>query len=106
MCIPLGNGRAGSRVWLEFKEQGAKVERGQIIYTLNGGEKGEEWFRCKAFVKGNRLHAELPERTTHYFFNLIDENNFLVSYPEPLDMLGAAKTKPKRLYSLRALFTD
>ena len=106
VCIPLGNGRAGSRVWLEFKEQGAKVERGQIIYTLNGGEKGEEWFRCKAFVQGNRLHAELPERTTHYFFNLIDENNFLVSYPEPVAMLEAAKTKPKRLYSPRALLAD
>ena len=76
VCKPLGNGRKGSRVWAKFEEQGAKVITGQLLYTLNGGEKSEEWYRVPAKVKGNRLEAELPKGATHYVFNLIDENNF------------------------------
>jgi len=35
-------------------------------------------------------------------FNLIDENNFLVSYPQMVDMLTAGSRKPKGAYSLEA----
>jgi hypothetical protein len=39
----------------------------------------------------------LPEGTTHYVFNLIDENNFLVSYP---DMVKPSRAKPASLKAL------
>ena len=106
VCKPLGNGRKGSRVWAKFEEQGAKVITGQLLYTLNGGEKSEEWYRVPAKVKGNRLEAELPKEATHYVFNLIDENNFLVSYPQMVDMLTAGSRKPKGTYSLEAFAVE
>ena len=102
VCKPLENGRKGNTVWAKFEEQGAKVTTGQLLYTLNGGEKSEEWYRVPAKVKGNRLEAELPKGATHYVFNLIDENNFLVSYPQMVDMLTAGSRKPKGAYSLEA----
>jgi len=43
----------------------------------------------------------LPQGTTHYVFNLIDQNNFLVSYPDLPDSETAAKDKIK--YSKLAL---
>jgi len=44
------------------------------------------------------LTAELPEGTTHYLFNLIDENNFLLSYPE-LDDTDTARKKKRKFSS-------
>jgi arylsulfatase A-like enzyme len=102
VCKPLENGRKGKTVWAKFEEQGAKVTTGQLLYTLNGGEKSEEWYRAPAKVKGNRLEAKLPKGATHYVFNLIDENNFLVSYPQMVDMLTAGSRKPKGTYSIEA----
>ncbi|WP_425607105.1 sulfatase [Coraliomargarita algicola] len=73
----------GNRVAAQFEEHGAKVVHADLIYTLNGGDRYEEWFRAPATVNANGwVTAELPEGTTHYIFNLIDENNFLVSYPD------------------------
>ena len=65
-----------------FQKNGAKVVRANLIYTLNGGEKHEEWFRLQADLNGGTVSVDLPAGTTHYYFNLIDENRFLVSYPE------------------------
>jgi len=31
---------------------------------------------------GTTASVDLPAGTTHYYFNLIDENQFLVSYPK------------------------
>jgi len=75
----------GDAVELVYEENGAKVAQAQLIYTVNGGEKGfhEEWFYAPAtVVPGNKVSATLPAGTTHYVVNLIDENNFLVSYPD------------------------
>jgi len=56
-----------------------------LIYTLGGGQRDEEWFRASATLQpGDDVTAELPSGTTHYFLNLIDENQFLRSYPEPV----------------------
>jgi uncharacterized sulfatase len=88
----------GSRVTCRYKENGAKVRRANLIYTLNGGERAEEWFRMSAeLVPGGKITAVLPEGTTHYVFNLIDENNFLVSYP---DMVKPSRAKPASLKAL------
>ena len=94
------NTRNGNTVSFSFKENGAKVVKANLIYTLNGGEKDEEWFRESAVIKSNTMvEAVLPKGTTHYIVNLIDENDFLVSFPE---MLGS-KEKKKAKYSEKAL---
>ena len=57
--------------------------RANLIYTTNGGDYYEEWFREPAsLLPGLKISAQLPKGTTHYLINLIDENNFLVSYPK------------------------
>ena len=57
--------------------------RANLLYTTNGGDKSEEWFRAPAsLAPGNKVTVALPEGTSHYLINLIDENNFLVSYPD------------------------
>ena len=96
-------GQKENEVWAEFKENGSKVKKAQILYTLNGGERSEEWYVGQALVSGNKVTAKLPKESTHYFFNLVDEKNFLVSFPVPMDMLSASKTRPKGLYSQDAL---
>ena len=73
----------GNAVEFSYQENGAKVVRADLIYTLNGGTRYEEWFRTPATVLfGKKVSADLPEGTTHYYINLIDENNFMRSYPE------------------------
>ena len=104
VCVGVANGmdRESNSVWAQFKGRGSKVVKGQLVYTLNGGEKSEEWYVKKALIKGNRLVAKLPSNTTHYVFNFVDEHNFLVSYPEMPDLLEAGKQKGKGPYSSSA----
>lgn len=72
----------GDTVRVEYKERGAKVERAHLIYTLNAGDKYEEWFRVTMKLTGKDSHTgQLPKGATHFFINLIDENQFLVSHP-------------------------
>ncbi|MGJ8653101.1 MAG: sulfatase [Opitutaceae bacterium] len=83
VCTVLSHKTKGHSVIFVFKENGAKVVRADLIYTLNGGDKHEEWFRAPVTLTSNSTASvELPAGTTHYYLNLIDENNFLVSYPE------------------------
>ena len=85
-------------VQLRFKERGAKVTRAQVIYSLNGESSDSEWFPIPANVvrttdKGTSIvEAILPLGTTHYVFNIIDENRFMVSYPmiDREDLAGTA----------------
>lgn len=78
----LSHERNGNSVEYRYQENGAKLARAQLMYTFNGGDSDEEWFRIPADVlPGNLVTATLPKGTTHYLINLIDENNFLVSYP-------------------------
>lgn len=104
VCVGVANGmdREGNSVWAQFKGRGSKVVKGQLLYTLNGGEKSEEWYVKKALIKGNLLVAKLPSNATHYVFNFVDEHNFLVSYPEMPDLLEAGKQKGKGPYSSSA----
>jgi uncharacterized sulfatase len=92
--------KRGLTVEFAYQEKGARVVCADLLYTLNGGERDEEWFRIPATVlSGMKVSARLPDGTTHYVINLIDENNFLVSYPSMIDMVAAQKEK----YSKRAL---
>lgn len=94
VCTVTSGKQVGDSVEFSYRENGAKVLRANLIYTLNGGARDEEWFRTPAkLLSGNKVSAKLPEGTTHVFINLIDKNNFLVSYPEPVDMLTRKKTR-------------
>jgi arylsulfatase A-like enzyme len=74
------------RAEFTYRENGAPVVRASLIYTKNGGQPHEEWFREPAnLLSNNKISAELPPGTTHYVINLIDQNNYLVSYPEITD---------------------
>ncbi|MGJ8649648.1 MAG: sulfatase [Opitutaceae bacterium] len=84
-----------SEVVVKFKNNGAGLSHANLIYTLNGGEKYEEWFRLPNLsTSGDTVTAKLPQGTTHFFINLIDTNNFLVSYPELTAEMKLGKNKP------------
>ena len=75
--------REEQSVEFAYQVNGAKVVHADLIYTLNGGDRYEEWFRMPASLTGSgRVTAQLPKGTTHYYLNLVDENQFLRSYPE------------------------
>jgi len=96
------NTKDGNKVTFVYAENGAKVVKANLLYTLNGGDKEEEWFRISADLSTNNTAvATLPAGTTHYLINLIDEHNFLVSYPEMKDSKAMKKSKGK--YSAEAL---
>ena len=83
ICTVQSHERNGQNVKITFRENGASVKRADLIYTLNGGQRYEEWHRAPATLKdGNVATATLPEGATHYYLNLVDENQFLRSYPE------------------------
>ena len=80
-------------VEFSYKENGSKLVRADLLYTKNGGDKYEEWFRAPATIEaGTKVKANLPQGTTHYLINLIDSNNFLVSYPL-IDQIAITKKK-------------
>lgn len=102
VCTIISHEQHGRNVDFTFKENGAKVVHADLIYTLNGGDRYEEWFRAPAKVlSDSKVSAELPEGTTHYVINLIDENQFLRSYPEMPDENTLNKMKAN--YSASAL---
>jgi hypothetical protein len=79
----LSHTQQGDVVEITYQENGAKVVRADLIYTLNGGDRDEEWLRTLATLSSpGMITAKLPEGATHYYINVIDENNFLVSYPK------------------------
>ncbi len=82
VCKVTEHGKTGNDVWVKYKENGNKVKSAYLLYTLNGGEHYEEWYRDDAILDQDHVaHAALPEGTTHYLFNLVDEYQFMVSYP-------------------------
>ncbi len=90
------------KVTFKYKENGAKVVKANLIYTTNGGHEYEEWFKADAKIEEDfTITAVLPKGTTHYLINLIDEHNFLVSYPE-MPTKKSLRTEKKK-YSKYAL---
>lgn len=69
-----------------YTEKGAEIITANLIYSLNGGDKYEEFFSSEAIISSSdhKIIARLPEGATHVFLNLIDQNNFLVSYPKTM----------------------
>ncbi|WP_139959518.1 sulfatase [Flavicella sediminum] len=83
-----------NEVTFTFKEHGAKIAIANLMYTKNGGHRYEEWFKLQAKINSNgTVTVTLPKGTTHYILNLIDEHNFLVSYPEMPTIKGLRSLK-------------
>ncbi|MDG1357595.1 MAG: sulfatase [Akkermansiaceae bacterium] len=98
VCKVLSHKQSGDSVSFKYRGNGAKVVRANLLYTMNGGDKSEEWFRNPAELTSEGVvTATLPAGTTHYLINLIDENNFLRSYPE------VTRIKDGKDYSKQAL---
>lgn len=76
------HGLDGEEAWLKYKDNGAKVVKAELIYTTNGGVPGEIWFPVTMNLTDDKVSVTLPKGTTHYVFNLIDENNYLIGYPD------------------------
>ena len=54
-----------------------------MIYATDGGTIAEEWFRVPAKIGSEgQVQAAVPAGATHCYLNLVDEKNFLVSYPQ------------------------
>ena len=96
--IALKATQSGDTVQLSYQENGAKVLRADLIYTLNAGHKYEEWFRQSASIdpEGKIVTAQLPKGTTHYFINLIDQNHYLVSHPKIEDRRTRGEKNPSQ----------
>ena len=100
VCIVTEHGKTGNDVWVKYEENGNKVKASYLLYTLNGGEQYEEWYRNDAILDQDHVaHAALPEGTTHYLFNLVDEHQFMVSYPR----MGGKNDYKRGIYSVNAL---
>jgi arylsulfatase A-like enzyme len=85
----------GHTVTATYQENGARVVRADLIYAIaipgKRGEESQEWFRAFAEIDNGQLKGTLPPEATHAFINLIDENHFMVSDPNPAAFpLGAA----------------
>ena len=70
----------GQTVTATFQENGARVVRADAIYTTK--DSPGEWFRVIGTVDNGTAKLTLPPEATQTFINLIDENNFMVSYPQ------------------------
>ena len=76
----------GQTVTANYKENGARVVRADLIYAISApgkrGKASQEWFRAFAEIENGQLKGTLPPEATHTYINLIDENNFMVNYPQ------------------------
>jgi arylsulfatase A-like enzyme len=89
--VVVAHKQQGRKVKVTYKQRGAQVVKASLIYTLDSTHPRAEWMSVPAKLQaGSQIEVTLPPKTTHYFINLIDENNFLVSYP---DLAEAGKQK-------------
>ncbi|MAE40163.1 MAG: N-acetylgalactosamine-6-sulfatase [Psychrobacter sp.] len=69
----------GNTVEVTYRNNGARVVHADLIYSPNDGR---EWLRASGRLDGkDKVIVTLPQGTSHYFINLVDENNFLVIHP-------------------------
>jgi len=79
----IANGQIDDLVWVTYETNKAAVARVELLYTTAGDKADQDWFKTRATItETGRAEVILPAGTTHYVFNLIDENNYLVSYPD------------------------
>ena len=83
----IGHAQEDNRAVVSYENKGTDIRHADLIYTPN---EGREWLRAHGEIGPTEAVFSIPEGTTHYFFNLIDENNFLTVYPS-LDDATLAK---------------
>lgn len=78
VCKVTDSGHDGKQVWTTYEEQGNNVTSAYLLYTLDGGQHEEEWYRQDVSVGSDGVvRINLPEGTTHYLFNFVDEHQFM-----------------------------
>lgn len=77
----IGHKQDGNMIVVSYRKNGADVTYADLIYTPN---EGREWLLASGEISPDEVIYKLPLGTTHYFINLVDENNFLTIYP-PID---------------------
>lgn len=106
ICRVINHEQRGREVYFAYEENGASVKNVDLIYTLNGGDRYEEWYRKEAQILSiGQGRAELPKGTTHFVLNLIDENQFLVSYPD-LEPIARSSQKTDKYSSMAIQVQD
>ena len=74
-------GSENAQAWVEYQSTTA-VQSAQLLYTTQSGKwQDREWKSIPADIVENtrRVTARLPEQTTAYFFNIIDQRKLIVS---------------------------
>jgi hypothetical protein len=77
----LSQGHENAQAWAGYQST-TPVQSAQLLYTTQAGKwQDREWKSIPADLdeKTKRVSACLPEQTTAYFFNLIDQRNLIVS---------------------------
>ncbi len=100
----LSHKQTGRHLTVSYENRGVQVVHADLIYTLNGGRKDEQWRRADMRIESDgKAAVPLPEGTTHYFINLVDQNGFLVVYPK----IDAPNLQQQGLpFSATAIFAD
>jgi cephalosporin-C deacetylase-like acetyl esterase len=90
----LEQGKTKDRAWITFKSS-YPVVKAEFNYTAASGSwKKRKWKTSAAEVdnSGNRATAGIPQGTTVYYFNIVDQRNLIVSSPCVVEELN-----PRRL---------
>lgn len=99
----LSHQQDGDRLTVTFQSNGADVKEAHLIYYNHAKPTGyDEWFRKPMTIDqaSSTATVTLPENTKYAFVNLIDQNKFLVSYPE---LPAHSKMQKKTPYTALAL---
>ncbi len=75
-----GQGRDGDEVWVDFESPTA-IEKAELLYTKDTNDEWpeREWFAQPAELGDGKASATLPEGTSVYFINIVDERGLTVS---------------------------
>lgn len=87
----------GEDLSVTFQTHGTDVARANLIYTTQRETIGyQEWFRQEMNLDSSSSKAviTLPPGTRHFYVNLIDDNDFLVSYPAVGNAESRKKSQP------------
>lgn len=92
-----GWGREGDAAWVTFESRTA-IQRAELLYTCSCDAQWpeREWFALPAHVRVGRATATLPEGTTVWFINLIDERGLTVSSEHEDLQLGHCIRRPEQ----------
>ena len=74
----------GNTLTIRYKENGAKVSQCFLYFTTPAEEESGEWFRKEVTIDDDEdeLLIIVPERASHAYVSLIDENQFITMYPQ------------------------